>query len=457
MSLRIYLFCVLLAVLAPVDAIAQQPQIDTADAMISEPETDPVGSPFSDDTASFASELERTNYLDAGLGVTGSFSDNVLSQSSNMKSDINYLVMPSLALRQSRDRWDLRMNYQGGYSAYQHLNAYDEASHDFGVDASYKLAPHIEVGAENDLRITTGFFNQVNQGASLFNGTILEQPNQSVITPIARQENETAHVHLNDQFSEVSAIGASATFFSSRYTGAPAGTPLIDTTSEEVEGYYNRQVTRTNAVGITYRLQRLSFSLINNDTTASSVLGTYTVRPRPTLTLTVFGGPQWIDTTFAGSVSGVTTPGALPFQGTNHRWSEVGGVSFAWNGARTGITLSAIRDTSDGGGLLGAVTFTGGNLVLRRQLSRRTTLEVDSMFGLSEPLVGDVFAYRFVKSLSAEAALTRELDDHWSIAMGYAHAVQFQGVVSASGTPQIPQNRAWSSISYQFSRPLGNN
>jgi hypothetical protein len=417
------------------------------DNSVPDQQTPMVSAPFASETTAFQPELVRTNYLDAGFGVSSMFDDNTLNTTSDTKSDFSYCVMADIALRQSRGRLNWKMNYAGGFTAHQRFSTYNQGSHDFDVDASYKLAPHVDLAVADHFRMTSGFFDRVNLNPDISAGTILQQPNQSVITPIAYQNSNTALVKINDQFSQSSAIGASATFFQSHYIDVPVGTLLIDTNSQEAEGYYNRRLSQRQSLGLTYRFQRLTFSSIANDTTVHSVLATYELRLQTYMTLTIFGGPQHVSTTIENLTSSVPV--------TRNPWSGVAGASFVWNGLRTGITLSAMRMTSDGGGLLGAVTLTGGSAVFRRQLSRQLNAELGFTYGLSDSLEITSIPSSSLKTVLGSAAIMRQVNN-WKFTLGYARASQLQSN-SGNGMQDISHNRAWTSISYEFSRPLGRN
>ncbi|HEX6804545.1 MAG TPA: hypothetical protein VF133_12765 [Terriglobales bacterium] len=447
MSVQNQIFWILLLLVIAAGAAAQE-QIEGSTPPAATVESS-VTSPFASESASFASELERTNYLDLGIGVTGSYDDNIWGEPSNRQADINYLVMPNIALRQSRGRLGWGLNYVGGFSGYKRFSGYNQGSHEFDVQGMYKVAPHVELGAENELHVTRGFFDQLNQGS--VGGTVLQQPNQSVVTPFARETSNTTRIHLDDQFSASSMVGASGTFFQSHFSHAPADTLLIDSGSQEAEGYYNRRISSNSSIGLTYRFQRFSFVQIYNTTYGNSALGTFTYRPRPSLMLTFFAGPEYVQTSFpADFLSGAGSPSV-----SKHFWTQTGGASLLWNGERTGIKASAIRALSDGGGLLGAVTLTGGNVTIRHRLFRATTAEIGVTYGLSERLAATQAFYRFLNGGYADAVLTQGLQGNWSLSLGYAHAIQEQGL-PPTGVQQINHNRAWTTISYDFSRALGN-
>ena len=381
--------------------------------------------PFVNQSAAFESELQRTNYLDFGLGLTTSFDDNTLNTPGNGKSDFTYAILPGLALRQSRGRAGWKLSYDGGYAVHQRFDTYNEGSHDLGVEGSYRLTEHLDATVEDHFRMTTGFFNPLIQGPAASPGTVLEQPNLTVVTPIAYQKSNIALVHIGDQFSPTNAIGGGATFFHSHYDNAPPGATLMDTDSQEAEAYYNHLLSRRSSIGVTYRFLRLTFTPIANDTTVNSMLVTYTLRPRQDMVFTFFGGPQHtaLDNAALRIGAGTTRPAQSEVTGA-------GGASFVWNGRTTGVSASLMHTTSDGGGLLGPVTLTSATALLRGRLSPRLNAELGVTHGFSDSLGALGAAPGSLKSTIVSAAVMRQVSQ-WEFTVGYTRASQHQKTTGA--------------------------
>lgn len=416
-----------------------------------------VSAPLIDGSPAFRSELERKNYLDAGIGFGSTFDDNALSTPSNPKADTTFGVFPNLALKQTLGRLNWQLDYFGGFTAHQRFSAYNQGSHDFGLEGSYKLAEHVDLFVRDHFVMTTGFFDQINPNPYTSAGSILSQPNQSVITPLSKQSSNLATVAVNDQFSASSAVGGSGTFYRLYYKDAPPGSILLNTDSFDVEGYYNRRLSARNSMGVTYRFQRFTFSDLGNDTNTHSVLLTYAFHPDPNMTLSVFAGPEYVDMTMQLMNASLALPQLqLSAVSADHRfWRGTGGASFAWNGLHTGLTASVVRSINDGGGLLGAVGLTNTNIGLRRQLSRRLTAGLGFDYGLSDAIGTVLTPYSSIKSAVGSVSVSRQVRNNFGFTLGYSRVFQSQATSAGAGSPDINHNRAWASISYQFSRPLG--
>ena len=70
---------------------------------------------------SFSSELDRTNYLNGGVTLQGTYDDNVLSLPSNPVGGYTAAILPYIAIDQSRSRLHWNLNYAAGFVANQRL------------------------------------------------------------------------------------------------------------------------------------------------------------------------------------------------------------------------------------------------------------------------------------------------------------------------------------------------
>ena len=101
----------------------------------------------------------------------------------------------------------------------------------------------------------------------------------------------------------------------------------------------------------------------------------------------------------------------------------------------------------------GPVTLTGASALLRGRLSPALTAEFGISYGLSDSL--ETLGSAALRSALFRAAVTRELSQ-WEFALGYDRVSQHQNG-SGIGMEDTPHNRAWVSVSFQLSRPLGRN
>lgn len=175
------------------------------------------------------------------------------------------------------------------------------------------------------------------------------------------------------------------------------------------------------------------------------------------MTVSFFAGPEHIETAtewLSSAALALPQIQLLAVSGQRNFWTGAGGVSYIWNGMHTGLTANVIRTVSNGGGLLGAVTLTSADAAFRRQLSRGFTASLGMNYGQSDSLGAVITSYSSLKSATGSLSLTRQVTQNLEFTVGYARAYQQEGG-SGSGISGVDHNRAWASILYQFSRPLG--
>ena len=408
-----------------------------------------IPGPLGEGSLAFDSELARTNYLNGGISLGSTFDDNALSTSGGRISNVGYLFQPYIALKQSRGRLNWMLDYAAGLTVNQRLSSQNQGSHNLGFEAEYRISPHVDLLVRDRFVMTTGFFNQLNQNPEVSSGTVLQRPNESVVTPLAKQTSNIGTAQITYQFSSRSEIGASGTFYLSHYNDAPEGTSLVDSNSQQAEAFYNYRVSQGSSIGVTYRFQRLTFSPIADMTLVHSVLATYTLQLPPSMTFSFFAGPQLMIPSGAPPVVSVA-----PAVVSQSSWSTALGGSFNWNGQRTSFLAEAARTANNGGGLLAAVQLTMVDAAVRRQLSRTLTAQLGAAYGLSNPVGIAPFGYSSLKNATGSFALSRRIGTSIGLSLGYSYVYQLQ-YNTVPGTTNVNHNRAWVSVSYAFSRPLG--
>jgi hypothetical protein len=347
------------------------------------------------------------------------------------------------------------VNYAAGFTASQRFSALNQGTHKLALESVFRLSPHVTLTLRDDFLMTTGFFDQLNQDIGSPAGTVLQRPNESVVTPLSNQTSNLATGVVRYQFSANDEVGASGTSYLSRFHQTQGSATLVDTDSQDAAAFYNHRIFGKDSVGVTYRFQRLTFSSLADETLVHSVLATYTWRLRPNMTVSFFGGPQHLDSN-SQVMEQVVTPRliTLAWIPVAHKtWSPAAGSSFNWNGQRTSFLADIARTVNDGGGLLGAVESVSVDAAVRHQLSSAYSAQLGFSYGQNDPVVLASAPYSSLKSVIGSISLSRRIRDMLGFTIGYARAHQLQDAVGLQNS--INNNRAWVSLSYDFSRPLG--
>ena len=438
--------CLGLLLLASISAWPQ------TDATGTEAETNPVdaapmrtpppvsGAAYS---TAFASETQSNN-LRAGMTFSTAYANNVQGGSTPI-SDVSYSIFPTLALDATTTRMHWDLDYAPGFTFYQHTSSLNQGSQNVAADFQYRLSPHIAVSLRDSFQRTSNPFNQPNPLLATSVSGSAPPPGVAVIVPGTDQLHNAANAELTYQFSADGMLGVSGTFTNLYYPNPAEVSGLYNSSSTGGSVFFSRRLLTKYSVGASYQYQNVSAyqagANANTQTQTQTIFGFFTVSLKPTLSLSVSGGPQHSD----------TTQPPLP---ASRSWSPMLTASFSWRGRRTSLAASYARIVTGGGGLVGAYHSNIANVSGRWQLSRTWDVGLSasySAYSNLSPLL--LVASPGGHTLSGSLAFSHPLGEHLSLQLGYTRVQQSYGGVAAIST--VPDtNREFLSISYQFTRPL---
>jgi len=403
----------------------------------------------------FSSELERSNYIRGGITVGATYDDNAASTTTKI-GDFSYSILPSIQLDQTRSRLHWVLGYFGGFTANQRLTDRNQASHNLSGSLQYRLSPHMDLRLSDNFLDTTGLLQQFKNGIETPVTGPVNQPNPTLITPLAENMNNTAAADWSYQFSRDDMIGAGGTFYDAYFHDQPTGsTTLLDTSTRSGYAYYNHRFTARNWTGITYKFQRMDVGSGANLTTTHSLLLSHTIYFREHMSLSFFAGPEYseIDTV---TVTANIVPPVISFatiSNGEHQLTASGGGSFGWQGQLTSANLEVSRKVSDGGGILGAVVLDSVQGGIRRQLARRTAAHLNATYGHNRELSGFTTGTP-VNSASGTVGVEQQMSANFTLRLDYGRDYQTDSTTSST-VGSINHNRGTISISYNFTRPMG--
>jgi len=405
---------------------------------------------------SFSPELERSNFLTAGVGVGATYDDNASSTATNHISDLGYSITPSIKLDQTRARLHWILDYAGGFTANQRLTERNQASHNLSGVLQYRVSPHVDLRLSDNFLDITGFLQQFTNGLENPVTGPINQPNNTVITPLAKSLNNTGNVDLSYQYSASDVIGVGGTFYDSHFKDVPAGaTSLMDTSSRSGNGYYNHRLGAHNWAGVTYKYQHTTFGGAGDLNITHSVLFSDTFYLGGRTTLSFYAGPEYsqLDTV---TVTMNIAPPVISFatvSNRDHTLSGAFGASVGWQGVLTSARMSVSRQVSDGGGLLGAVQLTAVSGGVRRQLTQSTAADLNLRYGHNRELGKAFTGQTPLESATGGVGLEQSLGANFKLRLDYYHDYQKSDVSFGQGI--VNHNRGSVSISYSFTRPIG--
>jgi hypothetical protein len=398
----------------------------------------------------FTSE-ERSNYLRGGIMFSGAYSDNAFDDVNGyLQSDVSYTVLPNVAWDETTPRLHWLLNYAPGFTFYQRESSRNEADQNASLSLQYRLSPHVTLSASDGFQKSSDVFNQLDPGAVTVTGGT-QGANFSVIAPISDRLSNSGNVGISYQFERDTMIGASGTFTNLHYPNASQVPGLFDSASQAGSVYASLRASKVNYLGVTYQYQRLlSYPTEGvNETQTHAVLLFYTVAPSAHFSISVFGGPQYSETTAPAS----TVPPVSP--ATDARaWTPAVGASMGWRARLTSAALSYTHVISGGAGLSGAVHMDSESAVVRQRIVPNLTAGLSGAYTNNQVLSGSLPVTNNGHTIQGNATLQQQFGEHLNVALGYTRVHQtYGGVPVISQTPNT--NREFISVSYQFSRPLG--
>ena len=390
---------------------------------------------------SLGAESERTNYLRGGLRFSSTYDDNVLTNILRTTSDVSYSIWPWISLNQSRPRLKWSFSYSPGFTFYQKATNLNEADHASKAKLDYRLSPNVTLHLSDVFSKSSNFFNQFDQNPGGSTSSVgLQGQNNSVIPPLADRISNAGDVQLTYQFSERGMVGATGSFSELRYSDRTQAGGLRDADVRAGELFYTHRLSGSHYIGVTYRYQDLLASPNAAETQTHSLALFYTIYFQPTVSLSVFGGPEYSDT-------------QAPLAMAQHDLSTAAGGSLGWQGGRTSFAVSISRRITDGGGLASAVRVEDARASFRRQFTKTLTGALDAGYVLNHLLAPTVESGLGGHTLFGGFSVSQSLGPRFDLELGYTRLHQSYG--SLPSLFQADRNRASISLSYRFERPLG--
>jgi hypothetical protein len=360
---------------------------------------------------------------------------------------MSYSIWPTLALDADTTRLHWVLNYSPGFTFYQSVSARNQSDQNVALDFRYRLSPHLTASLGDSFQKTSNIFNQPNPLSATPVSGSAPAPTVAVIAPVADQVLNAANVQLTYQFSANGMAGVGGTFTNLNYPNPAEAPGLYDSSSKGGSAFYSRRLLEKYDVGVSYQyMDTLAYqagghSNTQTHTQIQTIFLFFTAYLKPTLSLSLSGGPQHYD----------ASQPPLPASGS---WSPMMTASLSWQGQRTSLAVSYSRIVTAGGGLAGTYHSNTANVSGRWQLSRTWTAGLSASYWLYQTLTPFFLGSSSGgHTVSGTASVQHPLGEHLSVQAGYTRIQQnYSGIAAISATPAT--NQEFVSISYQFTRAL---
>jgi hypothetical protein len=386
----------------------------------------------------------RSNYLRAGVTFAIAHNDNVVAEvATGPVSDILYSVWPTIEIDQSTARLHWTLNYSPGFTLYQETSALNQSNQDLTLDFLYRLSPHTTISLRDSLQKTSNVFNQPDPLAGGVVSGDAQAPGITVIAPTADQLSNQANIGFTYQFSRSGMVGGDGSFTDVYYLNPAQSPGLYDSSSRGGSAFYSHRLSMKQYVGTTFTYSQITAYPVDaqSETSTDTLFLFYTRYLRPTLSVSLSGGPQYFNIA------------QLPLK-TSSGWAPAGVVSMGWQGSRTSLAGSYLRSVTGGGGLVGAFYSNNAITSARWQMTHTWNAGVAGAYAINKNVTPYLpLASPGGHSISGTVSFQHSFTDRIRGDFGYTHVHQsYAGIPLISGAPDT--NREFVSITYQFAKPL---
>jgi hypothetical protein len=364
----------------------------------------------------YAGTSPTRNILALGLNAGSSYDDNILGSNQHRVGDVAFQFGPSFNVRREGQRLSFALSYRPQFRIYRKVPEQNVVDQTLGFDAGYKVSSRLSFRARTSAFLTTGIL-QPNQNEESLPG--LGSPsslNTTVFTPTARQLTWSSRLDASYQAGRHDLVGVFAGQSKLDFHQQLSNAGSIQNTEQKDAGLvYQHRLSRHTTLGIDYQYKDIRFGS-DSRTFVHSAFLSYAQQVSPSLTLSVFGGPQFSRLseviTFPLGPFTIRVPVSLP----TSNWALGGTLTKQLD--KTAFQLTAQHQVSDGGGLLSAVVSSSAGASARRRLPGRWDAIWSAGYANNSSL--DTTSSRGAyQSLTAGVGLGHSLTEKLSVRVGY--------------------------------------
>jgi hypothetical protein len=310
----------------------------------------------------FEGESAAVNQVFFSMGASAFYDDNVLARNSQRLSDEAVSFDSHLGITKQSEHVTASFDYMPFFLLYRQIDQYDRANHSANLNLAFRTS-RVILGLRDSFSYQNGVYPSLT-GQQILSGPASPTAlNQMIIPYTTRALSNMPGLDLTFVKSQRTSLTLSGSYNQRKFGKQTAGQPLYDSNGASGSLQFQYRVTEHTSFGIL---------LLHQDTTyqGSGIFGN---RPRaqvestflsvgshlsPTVTVTVFGGPEYV------RITGQVSAGA----GLVGHFQGAGGGSITKEVRKTALDLSFQRSVSDGGGLYTSAISTSATFGLRRRL-----------------------------------------------------------------------------------------
>lgn len=318
---------------------------------------------------SYAGTVSPRNVLLLGLDFGSSYDDNIFGNGQQRIGDTEFRIGPSLSLRREGNQVSLALSYVPHFLIYRKASELNRLDQQLGFDASYRATSRLSFRGRTNASYSNGLF-QPGQNEGFVPGVgSPSNLNQTVYTPTVRQLSLSSRIDAGYQVGPHDSVDLSVGESLLNFEQQIANGGNLQNTRETNAGLdYQHQLSPHATVGADYLFQNIYFGA-DSRTQVHSAFFSYSQQFSPSLTASIFGGPQHSGLHELLSLSFGPFTAQIPFDDAMWSWALGGTLTKRLD--RTVFQLTAQHQVSNGGGLIGAVVGTSLGASLRQRLPGR--------------------------------------------------------------------------------------
>lgn len=395
-----------------------------------------TGTPYAAATGSESS----SNVLNGSIGFTPAYDDNVYpGLGSTPISEMSYSITPAIRFDRTVSRLHQTFSYSPSYTIYQQTSGLNALNHAASANLDYRWSPHLTVTAMDTFQKTSNVFDQAGSSVS---GSLPVSP-ADILSPWIDSLSNAVTGNLGYQFSENGMIGGGG---GSNLLKVPnyGSSGSYDSNGQDASAFFNRRLTLTQTVGVSYQYTRnvSTYTTGTFEVQVHGVMAFYSFATGEHFSTSIAAGPQY----YTGTVTSIPSSSA---------WTPAVNASFGWQVKRSSVAASLSRTVNGGGGLLGAYISESASLHARHQFARTWTIDVGGNYGnYDNSAPQSVLTIPGGHTIDGEISLDHPIGEHLHSTIGYQRMHRtYSGSTALTVDPDT--DRAYFTVSYDFSRPIG--
>jgi hypothetical protein len=352
-----------------------------------------------------------------------------------------------------RAHWTAKLFYGPSFTYSNNISSYNNTSQAVGGSLHYNFTPRLSLDFREAFSLASNPLQSYQASTELPNLGILSQPSASVLGANVRSTTYASQVDLVYRLDLHTSVSIGGSFNDLKYGAVTTDSSSNNNAFQDNRGWsanasYSHQLTPKYSVGGQYSAQDFvtQSELGQFSSLSHQILGFLDVSLKPTISLSVFAGPEFTELDY----NLVNASSTLP--NSTHR-SLAAGSTLSWRGEHNGMTASFVQQVS-GAGLNGegSVSVRTVSLQLQHSLTRLSSLNFTGNYTSNNQLVPSNFL-TLADSASAGLTFSKSLTDRLALQLS-ALRQQFMGT-TLPGFGLRSHDIASASLSYSWTRPIG--